>query len=370
MDIHRCRFIPYPASSINALGFSHQLSRNDPAPKCLRLALGRANGDIEIWNPQNGSWVQELILKGGKGRCIEGLVWTHDLEGEGPDNHICAGKLRLFTIGYSSAVTEWNLSTGLPLRHSSANHGEIWCIAAQQRWNKGTDSQVTRSNQLIAAGCADGSIVLHSTEDENLEYARTLPRPSKSKSRILSLTFYKRHTLIAGCSNGTIWIYDIRGQGRIKRTMSLGANSRGALKDILVWSVKIARDNVLVSGDSSGQLRFWDLKTATQLQTVVCHDADIHDIAPSAEGMALMSGGADGKLCKLQYNSNTQRWSRASHQKIHSSDIKAIAALETKTMSVVFSGGAFFLFRGEKSINHAHRWRFNTHSYTLSPIRR
>ena len=72
MDVHRCRFVPYPPSAINALAFSHPSpgsgsgSGRGDLPDDLRLVLGQANGDIEIWNPLNGAWFHEMTFRGGK----------------------------------------------------------------------------------------------------------------------------------------------------------------------------------------------------------------------------------------------------------------------------------------------------------------
>ena len=48
-------------------------------PRDLKLALGRQNGDIEIWNPTRGEWTQERILRGGASRTIDALQWTQDI---------------------------------------------------------------------------------------------------------------------------------------------------------------------------------------------------------------------------------------------------------------------------------------------------
>ena len=49
MDIHRCRFVPYPTSAINAVAFSCSQLTGRRNANLVRLAIGRANGDIEIW---------------------------------------------------------------------------------------------------------------------------------------------------------------------------------------------------------------------------------------------------------------------------------------------------------------------------------
>jgi len=115
MDIHRSRFVPYPPSAINALAFSHpEPEHGQQDPESLRLAIGRANGNIEIWNPARGSWLQEKVFYGGKDRSVEGLAWTQEPNSRDAHGKVVPGRLRLFSIGYSSSVTEWDLTTGLP----------------------------------------------------------------------------------------------------------------------------------------------------------------------------------------------------------------------------------------------------------------
>ncbi|RMD42160.1 hypothetical protein DV735_g2941, partial [Chaetothyriales sp. CBS 134920] len=79
MDIHRCRFVEFPAAGISSLAFSHASNPATSTPPDLRLAVGRegGGGDLEIWNVLNGGdnsnakWTQERILRGGQGRTVE-----------------------------------------------------------------------------------------------------------------------------------------------------------------------------------------------------------------------------------------------------------------------------------------------------------
>ena len=352
MDIHRCRFVPYPASAINALAFSHPPCVGK-SPPTLRLAIGRASGDIEIWNPRNGLWIQEIILRGGKDRSIEGLAWTHDLEGdeEAPDaqnqtlkTSKLASKLRLFSVGYSNSVTEWDLALGRPIRHSGGNYGEIWCMAAQPRWTKEERKggiKDVRANQLLAVGCADGAIVLHSTSDSDLRFLQTLPRPSSMKARVLSLAFQGRTRIVAGYSDSAIRIFTTERKGKLLYSMSLGAGSKGGSREVLVWTVKCLDDGAIVSGDSTGEVKVWDSRTATLVQRIASHKADILDLVCSADGLNLMSSGIDRRTTLYHRSKFTSRWEESSHQKIHSGDVKAMATYESNGMSIVASGGNF-----------------------------
>ncbi|PYI05804.1 small nucleolar ribonucleo protein complex subunit [Aspergillus sclerotiicarbonarius CBS 121057] len=352
MDIHRCRFVPYNPQAINALSFSHPPSaelagRGVPT---LRLAIGRANGDIEIWNPMRGAWFQETVLRGGKDRSIEGLVWTLDPPEPGHDGSKQPGRLRLFSIGYSTAVTEWDLEQGRPLRHSSGNYGEIWCLAAQPRWQatRGKDGKLLPpaegefTGQHLAAGCADGSIVILSTADNDLKFLRIM-RPSTKRSRVLSVTFQNRNTLVAGYADSSIRLYDIR-SGQLLRTISLGKGPGGGSKELLVWSVKCLPDGTIVSGDSAGEIRFWDAKNYALIQRLQGHVADTLDIAVSANGDTVVSGGADQRTVVYRKKDGEKgdkkaRWAEVMHRRYHTHDVKTFAVYETRDISIVVSGG-------------------------------
>ncbi len=53
MEVHRARFVDFIPSAINALAFAPNTAR--PV-----MACGRANGDIEVWNPKN-EWTLEKV---------------------------------------------------------------------------------------------------------------------------------------------------------------------------------------------------------------------------------------------------------------------------------------------------------------------
>ncbi|RDL31142.1 WD40 repeat-like protein [Venustampulla echinocandica] len=342
MDIHRCRFVHYPPSTINALAFSHSHIPDDRQTTPPRLAVGRANGDIEIWNPLNGSWLQEMVIRGGKDRSIDGLVWIQDPDEEVHGTTII-GKSRLFSIGYTTTVTEWDLEKGRPLRQASGTHGDIWCLAAQpplapvkDKKNAATTGQW--QGQHLIAGCTDGALVLYSTKDEDLQLQRVLIRPSSKKAKVISVTFQDRNIVVAGCSDSTIRIYDIR-NGTAIRSMSLGQGPVGGPKEIIVWSVKTLKDGTIVSGDSTGELRIWDGKTYTLKQRMKSHRQDILSLAINSDGSSIISGGMDRRTVVYKQAGKAKRWAEVSHRRYHNHDVKAMASFEGRGMSVVVSGG-------------------------------
>ncbi|CAL3970064.1 unnamed protein product [Diplocarpon coronariae] len=343
MDIHRCRFVPFPPSTINALAFSHSCISKDQKTAPPRLAVGRANGDIEIWNPLRGSWLQETIIRGGKDRSIDGLAWTQDPNEEANGKTI-VGKSRLFSVGYSTTVTEWDIRTGRPLRYASGNHGEIWCIAAQpahapSKCDKNGVPASQWQGQNLIAGCTDGALVLYSTKDEDLQLQRVLVRPSAKRAKIISITFQDRNIVVAGCTDSMIRIYDIR-TGSLLRSMTTGAGPKGGPKETIVWSVKVLKDGTIVSGDSTGELKIWDGKTYTLRQRIKSHEQDVLSLATSADGLAIFSGGMDRRTVIYKPEGKGKpRWAELTHRRFHNHDVKAMASFEGCGMSVVVSGG-------------------------------
>lgn len=355
MDIHRSRFVPYPPSAINALAFSYTEDRDvgKKEPTDLRLAVGRANGDIELWNPARGAWVHETTFRGGKDRSVEGLAWVQEPDEVDVGGNVSIGQLRLFSIGYSSTVTEWDLASGLPIRHSGGNHSEVWCLAAQPRWrapkNKGEkdDKQANHTagdgvfrGQNLVAGCADGTLVLLSTADNDLRFQKFLSRPTAKKARVLSVAWQTRNVVVAGFADSTIRVFDTR-NATLLRNITLGAAPAGGPRDILVWAVKCLPNGDIVSGDSAGEVRFYDGKTFSQLQRISGHEADILDLVTSADGQTVYSSGMDRRtvVYKLKAGAQKAKWARVSHNRYHDHDVKAMTTYESRKMSVIVSGG-------------------------------
>lgn len=348
MDIHRCRFVQYPPHSINALAFSHSSDAKKKAPLDLRLAVGRNNGDIELWNPRNGLWVQETTLRGSKDTTIEQLAWTQDIlvDEDAQGAKVSRGPLRLFSTAGTSSVTEWDLSTGSPKRRAEGNFGDIWCFAAQPQLEN-VDSNNTdglpngAAAQLLAAGCSNGTVVLFSTEDDDLRFSRTLLAPPVRKPKALSIAWRDRNTVVVGYEDSTIRVIDVPSK-KVLRNMSLGKPVDG--NHSVVWTVKCLPDGSIVSGDSSGELKIWDPKNYSLVQRIRSHKADILDIATSPSGDMIFSLGVDRrtvtyKAVAAHPGTKKTRWAEVTHRRFHQHDVKCSASFESKELSVLVSGG-------------------------------
>lgn len=326
VDVHRCRFVDYEPHTITGLAFSHRSTKKF-SPADLRLAVARNNGDIEIWNPKN-KWIHETTLYGGKDRSIEGLVWS-SVDNEQP---------RLFSIGGSTVITEWDLKTGLPLKNFDCNAAIIWSISINQSQDK------------IAVGCDDGTVVVVdiSGGPGSIEHFAFLQR---QESRVLSLTWKEDEYVIGGCADGRIRVWNFAGDNQSHKYSLLSTMrvDKSKTETTLVWSViYLPNQNQIVSGDSTGSVKFWDFAHFTLLQSFKVHAADILTLSTDLSNENVFTAGVDRKIFKFQLidtnannNSNKKqlKWTNVSNRLFHSNDIRSMASYESKNFNFLLSGG-------------------------------
>lgn len=322
MDIHRCRFVDYTPHTITASAFSLPSSTLPLKPSSsnkLRLAVGRSNGDIEIWNPKF-NWIHELTLPGSKGRSIEGLVWA-TAEGEPP---------RLFSIGGSTYITEWDLSTGRPKTNYDCNAGVIWSIDVNDKGDK------------LAVGCDDGSVVIVDISGGfgYLEHGMICQRQDL---RVLSIKWFESKMLVGGCSDARIriWSADEENKGRLLSNMRV---DKSKAESTLVWSVMVlSKKRQIVSGDSTGSVKFWDLDNFSLLQTFKIHDADVLCLNKDVKEEKIFSAGVDRKIHQFELTisnkSKVSKWIHCFNRLLHSNDVRTMSIFESKNYNFLVSGG-------------------------------
>lgn len=316
LAVHRSRFVNFPTGNITAACFSHKSNLHRMTPSDLRLALGRSDGTIEIWNPRN-TWFQEVIIRSGRDRTIEGLCWSN-VSGE---------PLRLFSIGGSTVVTEWNLATGLPLKNYDCNAGIIWSIS------------INADQDKLAVGCDNGTVMVIdiSGGPGSLEHEAMLVR---QEARILSLTWKDNDFIIGGCSDGKIRIWFAKNgdpnKGRLRQTMKVDNSKK---ESTLVWSVLyLSGKNQIVSGDSTGSVKFWDFHYATLAQSFKAHEADLLCLTSDASSSHLFSAGVDRKI--VQFTCINSKWVNTSNRLFHGNDVRSMCSYQSRGADFLVSGGA------------------------------
>lgn len=309
-----------------------------------RLALGRADGNLEIWSIQSGIWTQEQIFYGGRSRSIEGLTWTLDEDGSAEDDSESSRshaptaqttRYRLFSIGYSTRVTEWNLHTGTPRHHVDGEHGTIWCMALQPRHRQALRQAI--GNQMIAVGCDDGAVVLLNVSPERLEFYRKLPISANSRVRVLSMVWLDQDSLVVGQANGRIRYINLHARNPQRTVQVVGASSL-ARSNVSIWSLARLSADTFVTADSLGEIKIWEAPSMNLLQRLQGHTADAFSIQANAAGTKLLSSGMDRRTI-LYEMSKTGRWSKTVHRRLHQHDVRATAIYEDGSSSWAITGG-------------------------------
>lgn len=339
MDIHRCSFLDYTPESITSCAFSHESNLNEITPKNFRLAVGRADGTIEIWNPHDSrsKWVLETIVPGSKGNSIEGLVWSSRNDPSLPP--------RLFSIGGSTILTEWDLSTGIPLKNYDCNAGVIWSIS------------INSTHDKIALGCDDGSVVVVNINGGPgvIEHECILQR---QKFRVLSLCWIENKMIIGGCADGRIrcWSYsdeEVAGDDQTEDEKS-NINIKGRLfqtlrvdrlkgEPSLIWCLLyLPKSNQFVSGDSTGTIKVWDLKHLVLQQSFQVHEADVLCMTKDATGEKFFTAGVDRKIFNFNYtkmSKNNSKWINMTNRLLHGNDVRTMNCYQSKNLDFLVSGG-------------------------------
>ncbi|KAG0000709.1 U3 small nucleolar RNA-associated protein [Entomortierella chlamydospora] len=347
MEVHRCRFVDYIPSAINALTFAPNTTR--PV-----LACGRANGDIEVWNPKN-EWTLEKVIPGGKNTSVEALAWAHqttltedeDFWDSEKEKQAAIKKLvktppRLFSAGLNAVVTEWDLTTLKPKRSVDSHGGAVWCMATNH------------ANTILAVGCEDGCVRLFDIADGELAFIRSF---DKQKTRILSLAWSQDDTvMVTGSANSSIYKWNVE-LGRVVSRMTV---DRVSGEDTLVWSVKILSNGTVVSGDSLGHVKFWEGESTTMIQSFNAHGADVLCLATGKDGNTVFSSGVDRKCNQYRFvdqpapkktgkngksgsingkSATIAKWVLAGSRRFHSHDVRALALDESRNVDALVSGG-------------------------------
>ncbi|KAI9206674.1 quinon protein alcohol dehydrogenase-like superfamily [Polychytrium aggregatum] len=311
--VHRCRFFDYQPSGITHLAFSPL------ACKKLYLAVARENGNVEIWNVKE-RWFLERVLPGVP-KTIESMVWVHDSGLPNPEP-------RLFTAGMSGEVCEWDLVSGQISSRFDTNGGGVWCMARSP----------THSDR-IAVGCEDGVVRIMNI------YGEVERRLDRQDVRILSVAWHPSgNFVVTGGSDSVIRVYDAN------TSRSVGRISVDTLKgeDTLVWALIVLKDGTVVSGDSLGNVLFWNWSSKTLVKGIKAHGADVLCLTANDQGTHVYSSGIDRKviqyaLVDISTKSATKKkkmaWVVACERRFHSHDVRALALLPDRPHDLIVSGG-------------------------------
>ncbi|XP_049860370.1 U3 small nucleolar RNA-associated protein 4 homolog [Schistocerca gregaria] len=297
--VHNIRFYNLEPRAIHCIAYesSHR-----------KLAVSRADSSLEIWDVSNAPHVERFI-PGASDSSIEALSWCGT---------------RLFSTGLQGVIVEYNL---IKLSHKSVTPVtagfSAWCL------------DINRTHSSLAVGTEDGYINIFSVTDDGLQYEKVL---DKQEGRILCLSWDATGDFIVSGSSDTIRIWNVDTGHAIHRMTTGRAQTK---KETIVWCLAVTDDFTVISGDSRGQVCFWDGNMGVLSESHESHMADIFCLCLSRDQTNIYCAGMDPIIAnyvnvKIKGQGRKSRWVKSVQRRIHDHDVRALALDENGHL---FSGG-------------------------------
>lgn len=219
--------------------------------------------------------------------------------------------------------------------------GSIFCMES--------NDESASSSCLLACGCEDGCIriwdVTQSIENEQLLPTLKWGLP-KAGNAILSLCWKKIKnvvddlTIFAGVGDGTIRRYDYCGSKSWNNTWRITIDTLGSQTPTRIWALKSlpssdsSPSSYIVSGNSIGQIQFWNDETGlldsvfSTKATDEQHGVAIFDIASYQENK-IFATGIDSKILCIEKvvkrgSINDHDWVGTNAYRNHTHDVKTL----------------------------------------------
>lgn len=252
---------------------------------------------------------------------------------------------RLFSGSLDGAITEWSLQSLGPVSVSDSQGGSVWCLA------------VSHSGDRLAAACHDGGVRIFDLAEnvpglassDGIVFRQLLPR---HPGEALSVAWgFGDRVLITGDSNGVVRVWQLGKNGAppTAQTVSIASNTGtgGFKKAALVWAVAVHADMTVWAADSKGNTHVIDGKMGLVVKRFVSHHgSDVLTLATHGLNDCF-SGGVDGRVVHYRRVSSSAAsmdvggdWVVAGAARLHTHDIRCLCV-----------AGKFYSAGGDKQKN-------------------
>lgn len=287
----------------------------------FRILVSRNNGVLEHWEylVDIKKWINLSIINSANfndslsSNTIEDFVYFLDPTTE---------QEKVFTINGNEFITEYDLANRcIKKQHlinvSSDSNCIIWSINVNSKLNK------------LIIGLTNNNIQIYNLSPEGgnaLEYNAQMVSSISNDEKILSISFINEDKhIITGTSLGKIKIlsYDNNNSIQLMKTLKIdnkktNSNKKHKKDDKIpiVWCLEyIPKYNLIVSGDSNGDLKVWDFKTNTLVQSLATNSnsnnkriskVDILNLTYNESNDSIFTTSLDKKISMFKFLKNDE----------------------------------------------------------------
>jgi len=200
---------------------------------------------------------------------------------------------------------------------------------------------------LVAGACQDGSVRFWQILDGKLQEP-PLATLSTAGAPLMSIAWrcvqqlkdhaYKTQVFV-GVADGTIrkYLFDFKIDGdnvqivKHSADLRMTVESRGRRTPTKVWTMQALEDGTLATGNSLGQIQFWDTITGTLVQSIQQSEqgADVLKLVVNPSQTKLFASGVDSRVVCLERMTNTDTtWKFTTAHRPHTHDVKCMAIVQ------------------------------------------
>ena len=238
---------------------------------------------------------------------------------------------RLFSGSLDGAITEWSLHSLGPVSVTDSQGGSVWCLA------------LSHSGERLAAACHDGGVRIFEASEkvpglassDGVVFRQLLPR---HPGEALSVAWGPGDgVLVTGDSHGVVRVWQLgkerSGVPPTVQTISVASNTGagGLKKAALLWAVAAHADMTVWAADSKGNTHVIDGRMGLVVKRFVAHHgSDV--LALATHGLNdCFSAGVDGRVVHYRRVSGASgaaqagaQWVQAGAARLHTHDIRCL----------------------------------------------
>jgi U3 small nucleolar RNA-associated protein 4 len=200
----------------------------------------------------------------------------------------------------------------------------VGCAITSIAWLPPPSSSTGLEGSVLYAGVADGTIRKF-TVASSAQNARATGSAPRAMSTGIVLATSDDNTGTNNSTNqssftGLQWKANVR----------LTVENLGRRVATKIWSLQALDDGTLISGDSMGNVQFWDGNAGTLLQSFQHNpnNADVLDLVVNLDQNKVMASGVDSRVVCFQLNpeafGSTNRWILSLQQRSHTHDVNSL----------------------------------------------